>query len=550
MMVEEQLSNNNAFPSLMLPSFANTAWVVETSPEETSVWLSTLPMADAPQTAQVLYQALFTLNRMSLNMNTRLQLMELYRTPVTTVVTGLRNRLQSVSLPLRPRLKQLADFLVLLLHEMSYGYKRILKDTHHESRPEDNDALLLAVARGIESLGGVLLQTYHVYQPSPVGVWKEIHGLYRYAEHHRSQHQPLSALNQGEPLTVARTYLQVLMLGLCNPYQLPPGECLIVKAFLDQWAERTTLTENIEGTDPLGHFLLDLDADHPASPFPRDVSVHDQPALRAINAIELARVAHDFARRLQKGELLSKQELGFECVRPGCLETLKRMMRFWGLAARRQFSRRERRQTLSLCVGLPAVHFFVSGQQQLSSSGLQGGSTAVVPSQAELDAEVQDNVPAAAPVYRLDNRWQLRDESASGMLLSRSGDLGPFVHVGDLVGIHDPEGDRWRLGVVRWVKSPDSRMVEMGMEMLAPSTQALQMRSGGIAKMNYEPVLWVPPVPALRRPALLLAAHGTLRDGEDIELVDAHSDTRIVRILSIAERSSSFVQAVFADKAR
>jgi cyclic-di-GMP-binding protein len=401
-------------------------------------------------------------------------------------------------------------------------------------------------------MGLVLLHTYQAYQPTPAGAWRELHGLYRYAEFHGCQQQSLAELNQGEVLTVTRSYLQALMLGLCSPYQLPPGECQAVHAFLARWVDRAGMAVQIEDTDPLGHFLLDLDADHPASPFPRDVSVHNQPGLRSINAVELARVVHGFVTRLQKGGAVGSRELGFECAGPVCVDTLKRMLRFWGLAARRQFARRERRQLLSICVGLPAVHFFVNGQQALPTLAPPTGQAGQAPSQAELEADASDGTTAPAATsqeFRMDNRWQVRDESASGMLLARVGDLGPSVRIGDLIGLHQAESERWRLGVVRWVKSPDSRQVEMGVEMLAPAAEALAMRPQGMTAAPYEPVLLLPPVPALRRPAMLLATRGTLRAGEAFELTDGQSAPRTVHILSIAERSGSFVQAVFADAA-
>ena len=78
---------------------------------------------------------------------------------------------------------------------------------------------------------------------------------------------------------------------------MPSGERL--SRALGQKAE---IISAIQTVDPVGHFLIDFDADHPAAPFPRDVSLQPAPTLRALNAIELARVVHDFSKRLQKGE--------------------------------------------------------------------------------------------------------------------------------------------------------------------------------------------------------------------------------------------------------
>src|SRR4030066_503563 len=114
-------------PVFALPRSQVTAWVVEARPSETASWLASLPLADSVQTAQQLYQALFTLNRMPLEADDRLVLMELYRKPVAAVASGLQAHFARVSLPLKPRLKQLADFLRQLQLEMAHGYKHVLK---------------------------------------------------------------------------------------------------------------------------------------------------------------------------------------------------------------------------------------------------------------------------------------------------------------------------------------------------------------------------------------------------------------------------------------
>jgi len=544
-------------PALALPSRRASAWVVETTPEDTEQWLARLVLAEPSQAGQRLFQALYTLNRMDIDPDDRIRMMELYRTPVSITVSNLHTHFSHFALPLRPRLKQLADFLRQLHLEMAYGYKHVLASAIREPQYWKNDAVLLSVARTIEYLGNVLLSSYQVYMPTPAGVWKDIHALYWFVERHQRQNDDLSALNGGEELSVAKAYLQVLMLGLCGPYQLPLNDIHRVRAFLARWAGRAEIRSSIESVDPAGHFLLDLEADHPAVPFPRDVPLHMNalPALRAVNAIELARTVHGFVTRLQKGEPSHALSLGFECVGSVCIDALKRMMRSWGMAGRRHFTRRQRKEPLSLCVGLPAVHFFASGQMpfvdpRMAAMALDTG--AEVPSDSDLKAEantVSANMssPESGYLFRVDNRWQLRDESAGGLSIMRIGDLGPQIRVGDLIGIQDVALDQWRVGVARWVKSPDSRQVEMGVEMLAPSARTLAIAPAGDAAAPATPALLLPAVEALRQPASLIVERGTCQRGEDIHMLEAGLPPRRVRVLSVVERTSAFSQVVFAD---
>ena len=544
-----------SFPVYSLPARRPSAWVTETDPEQAQSWLATLSLRDSTDAAQQLYRALYTLNRMDIELGDRVALMELYREPVMLGTGRLQSHFVHLALPLKPRLKQLADFLCQLQLELACGYKHVLEGLRAERRPWESEVFVFALERAIRYLGEALLCSYQVYMPAPAGLWREIHGLYRYAEQHAVQRQPLGP-EAHSGVSIAHSYKQVLMLGLCGPYQLPQNECQQVNAFLARWAGKAEIHEGLEGVDPVGHFLLDFDADHPAVPFPRDVPVHTEPGLRAVNAVELARVTHQLIQRLQKGESPRQLELGFECIGTACSETLRRMLRFWGMAGRRHFTRRRIRQQLSLCTGINAIHFFASRQQPFTppvSITIPVDVEFPLPDAGALEAEARETGArhAATPeIYRVDGRWLVRDESAGGMSLIRQGELGLPLRIGDSLGIHNPAMDCWRVGVVRWLRSNDSRQVEAGIEMLAPSAHPLAVRFTEPGPSAYMQALLLPAVEALHQPPTLLLAAGHARAGQGLELVDNDQPPRRVRILKIVERTNAFVQAVFADEAR
>src|SRR5712692_9977550 len=217
---------------------------------------------------------------------------------------------------------------------MAYGYKYIIHDYINSRHLGSKKELInLAVERAIRCLGEVLLRSYQVYMPCPVGAWKEIHALYAYAERIGRQRTPLAADGDRES-TVATQYLRVLLLGLCGPYQLPPNECRQVNAFLDIWADKATIDDRVDISGPVGHFLVDLSADSPPLAFPRDIKLQSAPHLRVLNAIGLAGTVHAFVNRLQRGEPVKTLELGSEYIGTASLDMLRRMIKFWGLKAR------------------------------------------------------------------------------------------------------------------------------------------------------------------------------------------------------------------------
>jgi len=540
-----------AFPAFDLPARQVSAWVVETDPEAARSWLADVAAADSTDSVQQLYRALYTLNRMTVPVEDRLVLMELYREPVAAAAARLQAHFAHLAVPLKPRLQQLAEFLGQLHREMAYGYQHVLQALRGERRPWENEVFVFALERSIRARGEMLLQSYQVYRPAPAGIWRELHGFYRYASEHGCHRTAIAP--EVEAASIETAYLQVLLLGLCGPYQLPFNECRRVNGFLARWAGKATLRSEPAAADVSGHFLLDLDADHPPVPCPRDVSLRVAPAWRVVNAIELARVAHDFIQRLQKGESPKTMDLGFECVGNACRDTLRRMLRAWGLAGRRQFTRRRVRQPLSLCIGLNALHFFAADQQPFAPPrSVSHAPPAQTASARALHIETTDTdapPPVSPEIYRIDSRWQVRDESAAGLSLLRHGSAGLPIRVGELVGVQDPARGAWRPATVRWVKSNNAQHVEVGIEMLAPAAQPIAARSTESATSTYLQALLVPRIAVLHQPAtLLLSSSMNVQPGHGLELVAADQPPRRVRVLSIPERTSAFVQAVFADE--
>ncbi len=572
---------------LTLPEMQTSAGVAvgpaETRPREVQLWIASLPLADSTTASQQLYQSLFTLNRMALDAKTRLELMELYCQPVAAVTHSLQTNFNQISLPLTPKKRRLAVFLRQLQMEMAYGYKFVVRDMlDSRSLWSKKAPSTLAVARAIRYLGEVLLRSYHVYMPYPPGAWREIHSLYRYAEDNGFHHESVvgSRDNTQEKASINRTYLQAVLLGLCGPYQLPPGECLQVNEFLAAWAEKASLTSDVEIDSTMGRFLVDLTADLPAMLFPRDVKLKPLSYLRVLSTIELARIVHEDINRLQKGFAPLSLKAGAECIDSVCLDMLRRMIRFWGLAARRQFSRHTKRTSfLSICAGVNALHFFSDGQRPFSPPeenppapgenkdgrfptrvALPTAGVSTDEEMIDLDALIAEPEPtymadaataSAHEVFRV-SKWKVRDESASGLSLAKDEESLTHVRVGDLLGILNEETNQWRAGVARWLKSEDTTHVEMGVEMLAPSVKPVAIRtiSEGAVPERCAPALMLPAVPALHQPTTLLVTPSLCQTGHDIYLINSDEKPRRVRVMRVLERSGAFEQILFVGVAR
>jgi hypothetical protein len=565
--------------ALYIPQKEVSAWVTETDPKQARAWLAALPLADGGDSARDIYQALYTLNRLELAAHTRLELMALYRAPVATVSTVLHSQFSALGFPLAPGMRQLAEFIRQLQMEMAIGYKCAIQDLHGARLSwGKKHQLALASVRAMDYLGEVLLRSYQAYMPPPSGVWTEIHTLFRYAEEQDSLEQPVEISDDGGAgtTTISQRYRQILLLALCNPYQLPHNECNYVNAFLAAWADKALISDQLNIADPLGHFLINLTTDAPPAAMVQQQALKASPELRVLNTIEVARIVHGFIKRLEQGESVKLLNLGGEITDSAGREMLRRMIKFWGLTPQRKFARTKTRGHMSLCTGINALHFFSSGRKPFTppldevrqeptsapattrpAAGAEKTDTAdtevidvaLLASKAELPKWLSGTklpTPESFPV----DRWRLQDESARGLLLMREGEMAGSVRVGDVLGMqggHDTSA--WHIGVIRWIKSPEPRRVEMGVERLAPKVTPVAVRSADAATptARYMQALLLPAMPVLQRPATLLIPRGLYDAGRDLELAVGGEAPRAVRVLKLLERTASFDLIVFAE---
>jgi len=577
-------------PAVSIPVKKVSAWVAETNPKFAREWLASLPMADSAEAGREIYQALYTLNRQDLDAHDRFELMELYRGPVSVVINSLQPHFTRLSLPLSPKKRQLAEFIRQLHMEMANGYKLCITELEKTWKPWGKKQLLVtSLERALCYLGNVLLRSYQVYVPYPPGTWKEIHELYRYAETNDRHKEPIAVSEEDDAnqTSIQQRYLQILLLGLCSPYQLPQGQCLQISQFLEKWANKSLLQTDLNITNPVGHFLVDLTTDTPPIPFPRDVKLQADSRLRILNAIELVRMVHSFVNHIRKGRPAQSLQMGLDCLDSACLDLLQRMVRSWALVARRRHARIKRNSSVFLCVGISALHFFSSGQKPFAvpapadvpNEREEGANLAshlrqvVKESQEEEYDETyialdgsdssdetekqrsKNSFPdlaklSSTEIFHVD-RWRVRDAGPEGMLLSRSGETTTSVRVGDVLGIqHMNDVGNWGVAVVRWIKSPGPASLEMGVEMLAPSSVPVAIKPVAVRKdesSRYTQALRLPAMEAIHRPETLLISSGLYQPEHDYSILEEEAPPRMIRSLKLVQRNGSFEQIVFVD---
>jgi hypothetical protein len=553
-------------PVLSIPENRVSAWVAETDPKYASAWLAALPLANSVESGREIYQALYTVNRLELRLANRLELMAMYSGAIATVCQGLQPHLVHEVPPLGPKKRQLAEFIRRLHIEMAYGYKCCLRDvsrTRVTLRRKSRSAI--CIGRALYHLSEVLLRSYVVYLPYPTGTWREIHELFRLAESLGIADGSVAEEGHegGGEISLKERYVRTLLLGLTNPYQLPHGAAQHVDAFLARWAAQAHIIMQADHADAIGYFRVDAEADTPPLPLAKSGQNQDRNPW-VLDARALLNTVQTFVQRLEKGEPMEKLGLGVDCLDSTCIDLLQRMVRSWGESARRRYVRRQQSSNVFVCVGLNSAHYFANGQRRFADYISVIAPIPVAPpkiAETEDEAFVDlDNIPqqenhvATVTTSTVDshrvNRWRLRDIGPQGMSLNRYGDALAPVRVGDLIGAQQATDlGRWRVGVIRWVKTPEANSIEMGIEMLAGgvSTALLRRLDGTNDLKNIYPALLLPAAEITKHPPTLILARGACQVGDVVELMDEDSEPRQVRILRLLERTGSFEQVVYGE---
>lgn len=546
-------------PELQVPELrAEAAGPAELRPRRVAEWLANLPYSDPLEAAPRLHQALYTLNRVPLVPANRWELLGLYAEPVGALGDALQSIFASLPLPLSGRAREAARWQRALKGEMAVGYKRLLYDATGEGAGAEWTAR--AAGYAIHRLGAWLCAHYQVYLPAPSGLWRELHRIYAYAETLVLDLQSIPDPESGRgPTSVNALYQRVLLLGACNPYGLALGDAAKVERLLSNRPVAARVAPAREEGAPEGRFLVNLRTDLPPLPWPRDDLPEARDHLRMLDASAVAADLRGLAGQLEEGTVPPALKRITEYLGSGYLDLLHRVRRAWGVEVRRRSSRVQRREPVSVCVGLNAAHYMLNGQRPFVPPQLDappGGSTYL-----DLDdwmgtdlrpgdlfsTETWRNV-GAYQVFR----WHTRDEGAGGMCLAAEGEVQARLRVGDLLLLRLGDDEHWRAGAVRWLKCTlEGDRLELGVQLLGPRARPVAVRSrppaGGTAA--FHPGLLLPAGQGAGQTPQLAIPRGVYQPGRPLQMVEGGDAAVELEVLEVLERTGAFERLAF-DAAR
>ncbi|MDA1076472.1 MAG: hypothetical protein O3A63_17195, partial [Proteobacteria bacterium] len=210
------------------------------------------------------------------------------------------------------------------------------------------------------------------------------------------------------------------------------------------------------------------------------------------------------------------------------VEVLTHLVNAWGGVVDRSFKRVPTTGTMKVCVGMRAIHYFLSGamgfvDQLTTSEGLVRSEVNPFLPEPEARGENRDiwdriydlekdrgRASSAGPPERASEQYiihdtQVLDTSPGGYRMRWSGALAAGLQTGELLAIRDENDARWCLALARWV-SQDAHQATMGVALLAPWVVPVAIRvikkKGG--PTDFARALLLPELKAIDQPATLI----------------------------------------------
>lgn len=547
-------------------------------PKKVKEWVEGLPQMNVGETAKRLYAAIQELNRLKTDADTRFQLMEIMRGPIRFICKSLEKHFLNKSVILPPKEAKIAGLAQALQNHLATGYKAVSMQLLPRVKNLDKEAKKLcqrAIHRAMCEENQVLLRSFQLYFPAPPGYWREMHLLYLIAQRFGMLEQLCDDPEEkGWESSIYEAYERALLLATAKPNQLRQQQIEQVHDAARYWAKFASVTDAQSSS---GLFAIDVTSDSPPiyqSLMKRSTLPHN---LRFFDASALS----DHLRMLLQLPAGQQHPVAtFHTPDKFPNDLARILIQAWGVLTERAFTRIDEHGQLTLCLGLSATHYFVSGRTDFNKM-IQGGASILEGDSAnrfiqrgptnrrdqfeshdvwgpQINRTVQ--VPDAAINYSIEQHTsdklgeekdkypqyhcEVINTSPGGFCLSWKQDVPPQVKTGEIVGIMENDKNHWSIGMIRWVKQFKNEGARMGIELIAPKAEAcgtqVVHKKGGVTE--YMRTLMLPELRAIGQPATLITPNIAFHVGYKVNISEngAVSKAQLIKQVTSTASFSQF----------
>ncbi len=550
MMDQEQYESRHG---LRVPILGRQRPELDLRPRRVQEWLRQLPLADPQESCRRLLALVQTSNRAAVDATTRYRFADAIH---ETVGFGTRALIKGIShrgFPLTVKALQQADLCNSLLRSFADTYKLIVVDAIAGGRSE-RKLLAASLQHALQQLGRLLLDHYVLYAPPSDGLWLDLHRLHRIAEDHELLTPAAASRRAPIGSRIGELYRQSLLVSLANPYRLRRDELGRVLTLASALAHKL-----IVSPQPTQHTTFQIRTEQDRPPYPR-AQEHD---VGNVRYVDLSAVVE------------ALDEAGLEHNEPE-LQLRRRLLALWRRPPRRGFKRITQASDIRVGLGLDTAHFLLEREAPavpeipaeippalgvvppldlptnqgethiaLDHSWYDDGNERFFPTASRRSESVPHYpLPGMALPEReyRDSLWRTVDVSARGCCLLWDSDKPSSAKVGEVVSLREHSSPSWTVGVVRWMQYEPDQGLKLGIEILAPSAEAVLARN--TRDRRQDSALELPAIRAAGLPASLIVASTQHHVGEQLEVLHQGMPRR-VRLTEELERNGSFSHFVY-----
>lgn len=526
--------------------------LVSHQPRKLREWVDALPMINVGETSRQVFQTLQELTRLQVEAPVRVELLEILRPVAHTLCNALSKHYLGQSVMLAERATKVATLAQSMQSHLAIGYKlaavALVEKINPRRDPDQVRLASLALHRAISELTGNLLRSTQLYLNTPPRLWQELHALYLCAidEQIARLAVPDPVLHRAVPSSsVEQAYTRALLLATCKPNKLRQAEIAQIHQLAELWAPLVELKEVTGGAEL---FVFDLSKDAPPT-YRSLAQAGSADHERAIDPSRLVSHLNDLRNGAPGVATKAQGEAGLSA------SLLQHLVQAWSELSERSFSRVAAEGTLNTCIGLTALHYYLSGGRDfetmmrgdqgrylvtesdnpfLKAKPVQhrpddrtgkdvwslafGGDVAKEQKPRDFNLQFQDKADAA-PRYDV-HQCQIVNISPGGYCIEWAGEVAAGVRAGEVIGLRETTQPAWSIGVIRWVKQLPGHGAQLGIEVLAPKAKpcgARVIKKTGESS-EYMRTLMLPELKSIGRPATLITPALTFRAGYKVGL--------------------------------
>lgn len=444
-------------------------------------WLAKPPAQDPLRDLVPLRNHLSAFEDMGVAPLQLLRILELFQPRVNAINAALKPLLQETSLPVDTRLRTISQGLLDVHGAIAAAYVKVMREADRDRMQgmHRNPTSLSALALGnlLQQLEVSLL----ISSLAPPEMWRNAQVIHNWT----MDVIPHDSTMPAGATAAQRHFKTMLALAAAQPESFTPAELAFLLGYLREFGTEVVMQNEapIKARDTW--YWINDGLDQPPCATVRRPPPSGGRTI-CFSCRELGRTALEHTEQLGAGEEPVALGLDTRGTEPALRHALRRAAGRWLSPPKRHTQRRGSSARVQVCTDMAALWQHRHGDHQ----------------------------PIANAIGVTATDWMMLNESPGGLAIMHvSGNTRGLI-AGSALAVKPAADQPWGLCVVRWARSDNPEHLELGLEIVAPSAQAVRIiRQGAAGTDASAEAFLLPPLTATQRGEALLCLPGVHETG-------------------------------------